>query len=136
MSSSKPYSQKKTSGDQFVNKVDMKQVCNNFLKFYYNTWSTNVPQLVSSPIWKHHTKININGNSVTPQQAVQFHQNFQGAVFDSFSHQFIPDGSRRLDILVKGRISKSGHSKVFVQSFALVELKGNFFIKSTQFYFI
>ena len=124
------------SGDQFVNKTDMNKICNDFLNFYYNTWRLNVQQLITSPIWKPHSKINIEGRAMPPHEAVQFHQNFQGAVFEKISHQFVPDGSRRLDIMVKGRISKGGHSKIFVQCFALVELKGSFFIKSTQFYFI
>ena len=123
-------------GSQFVNNVDMNKVCNDFLAFYYNTWRTNVPQLIASPIWKPHSKINIDGSQLTPQQTIQFHQNLQGAHFEKISHQFVPDGSRRMDIMVKGRVSKNGHTKIFVQCFALVELKGSYFIKSTQFYFI
>ena len=126
----------KKSGDQFVNKVDMGKTCDDFLIFYYNTWRLNVQQLITSPIWKQNTKINLEGRSLTPQETVQFHQNFQGAIFEKISHQFVPDGSRRLDIMVKGRITKGNQSKFFVQSFALVELKGTFYIKSTQFYFI
>ena len=127
---------KKKSGDQFVNNVDMNQICNNFIEFYYKNWMTNVRGLVQSPIWKPYTKVNVDGTSLLPQQTVQYLTNLQGSKFELISKQFVPDGSRRLDIMIKGKITKNSITKFIIQSFALIEIKGQFYLKSTQIYFI
>ena len=124
------------NGSQFVNNVDINKVCNDFLHFYYKNWMENVDLLFKNQIWKPFTKINIDDKSLTPQQTIQFHKNLQGGIFERISYQFVPDGSRRLDIMVKGKITKSGITKFIIQSFALVEIKGNFYLKYTQIYFI
>lgn len=123
-------------GSQFVNNVDMEKVCSNFLVFYYKNWMVNVDLLFKNPIWKPFTKINIDGKSMSPQDTIRFHKNLQGGKFEKISYQFVPDGSRRLDIMMKGKITKSGISKFIIQSFALIEIKGQFYLKSTQIYFI
>lgn len=129
-------SESKKKGNQFLNKVDMSKISNDFIISYYNTWKNDVHKLVTSPIWKTNTKVNLDGKNLTPQETVYFHQNLQNAHFENIHHQYVSDGSRRLDIMVKGKVSKGGHYKIFVQTFALVELKGTFYIKSTQFFFI
>lgn len=127
---------KRTKGDQFVNKVDMNKICIDFITFYYTTLQNNCDELLNSPLWKPYTKMNIDGMSCNFDLIVKFHKNLVGSNIEIISHQFVPDGSRRLDIMVKGKITKNYENKMFVQSFALIEYKKTFFIKLIQFYFI
>lgn len=127
---------KTTSGDQFVNKVDLNQICNNFITNYYNFWVTDINKLLSSDMWKPHTKFSIEGKNVSAQEAVLFHHKLTGCTFKLLNKQFIPDGSRRLDIMVKGLFTKNNLSQQLVQTFALIEVRGTFYIKSTQIFLI
>ena len=125
-----------TKGDQFVNKANLSKICEDFTKFYYNTWVTDVSKLFTNKIWKSYTFINVEGTKLTPQQTVEYHKKFQGSRFEMIGYQFVPDGSRRIDILSKGRMTKYGITKILVQTFALIEIKGSFYLKSSQIYFI
>lgn len=127
---------KQTKGDQFVNKVDLNKITLDFITFYYNTWINNVDKLFSHQMWKSYTVINIEGTKLNPHDTVQYFKRFQGATFSVESYQFAPDGSRRLDIMVKGIMTQSGITKTLVQTFALIEIKGEFYLKSTQIYFV
>jgi len=125
-----------TKGDQFVNKADLGKVTDDFIKFYYSNWMMNVNALFAHPMWKNYTYINVEGSKLNPQQTIQYHKGFQGSHFQMEGYQFVPDGSRRVDIMVKGKMTKGGITKTLVQTFALVEVKGSFYLKSTQIYFI
>jgi len=127
---------KLTKGDQFINKANLSKITDDFIRFYYNTWVTDVSRLFTNKIWKSYTYINVDGKKLTPEQTVSFHKKFQGCHFQMVSYQFVPDGSRRIDILSKGKMTKGGITKFIIQTFALIEIKGNFYLKSTQIYFI
>lgn len=126
----------KTSGDQFVNKVNLDEFCNNFINNYYSFWVTDVNKLLGSDMWKYYTKFSIEGKIVSSQEAVLFHKRLSDCTFKLLNKQYIPDGSRRMDIMVKGQFSKNGLSQIIVQTFALIEVKGKFTIKSTQIFLI
>lgn len=130
---------KVTNGDQLVNKInkiDLEKICNNFINNYYNFWVTDVNKLLTSKMWKSFTKFCIEGKNVTPEEAIVFHQKLSGCKFKLLNKQFIPDGSRRLDIMVKGLFFKNQLNQGIVQTFALVEIKDTFYIKSTQIFLI
>jgi len=129
-------SKKVTKGDQFVNKANLGKVTDDFIKFYYNNWMTNVNALFAHPMWKNYTFINVEGSKLTPQQTIQYHKGFEKCHFQMGGYQFVPDGSRRVDIMAKGKMTKGGITKTLVQTFALIEVKGSFYLKSTQIYFI
>ncbi|ADO67510.1 hypothetical protein crov476 [Cafeteria roenbergensis virus] len=127
---------KQTKGDQFVNKVDLKKITHDFITFYYNTWINDVNKLFSHPMWKSYTIINIEGTKLNPLETVQYFKRFEGATFSIENYQYAPDGSRRIDIMSKGIMTQSGITKTLVQTFALIEIKGDFYLKSTQIYFV
>lgn len=129
-------SKKPTKGDQFINKNDLNKITNDFINFYYKNWMENTNILFANPIWKPYTKINVDGVSLNPQQTVQFHKNLEKGSFKLDKYQFVPDGSRRIDIMVKGVMTKKGISKNIVQVFALVEVKKQFYLKSMQIFII
>ena len=127
---------KVTKGDQFVNTANLKKVTNDFIKFYYSNLITNVDALLSHPMWKSFTFINVEGSKLSPKQTIQYYKGFEGSHYQIEGYQFVPDGSRRVDIMAKGKMTKGGITKTLVQTFALIEVKGSFYLKSTQIYFI
>lgn len=128
--------QHKSKGEQFVNKVDLNKITSDFINFYYNCWITNVDALFAHQIWCAYTVVNIEGTKLNPQETVQYFKKFQGAQFKLDSYQFAPGGSRRIDIMSKGKMTMSGITKTIIQTFALIELKDTFKLKSTQIYFV
>ena len=117
---------------QTLETVDIKQVVNNFITFYYKSWMEDVVKLLSSPLWKEYTIFNFNDKKLSSEEIIKFHEELKGNQFELISCQFIPDGSRRIDILITGKIFNDKHSKVIVQTFALLEIKKDFYIKSSQ----
>jgi hypothetical protein len=131
-----------SSGDQLTNKADLNKVTNDFIKYYYTKWIENLDELFSSGIFTPKTFYNVNGEQLDNESIIAFHNSFCESKINIDSSQFNPDGSRRIDILVKGHfisIMEETEEDViqhFVQTFGIIENKGFFFIKNSNFIFL
>lgn len=123
---------KPNNGEQLVNKKDLNLICTEFINFYYKKITENLDELFNNNLWKSYSIVNLDGCNLEHLDFINFCNNFLGKEINILSYQFVPDGSRRLDIMVKCSVDEN----IFVQNFALVEVKENFYIKSTQIYFI
>jgi len=128
--------QKPNKGEQIVNKLDLNKVVIDFIKFFFESWTSDVNKIISSDMIKQHTKINIDSQILNIQQFFQFLKTFEHSHFHLDKFQFVPDGARRIDINIKVNITKNSISKFFIINIALVEIKGQFYIKYIQAFFI
>lgn len=124
-----------TSGDQFVNKADLSTVCKEFIDFYYS--NLNTPDtLFSSGIFTPKTIFNVNGEIIDNDKIVAFITSSSSYVFNVNHFQLNPDGSRRMDILVKASYKNLDGEQHFIQTFGLIECKKSFFIKNSHIIFL
>jgi len=127
---------KVTKGDQVVNKVDLNLIKEQFISFYYQNWFSNVSGLFQSPIWKSYTKMMVDNVEMNSHQIVSWHNTFSKGGFKIDRSQFIPDGARRMDIMVQGTMTLGTESRKMIQNFVILENGGNWWIKSILVYFI
>ena len=128
-----------SSGDQLTNKADLNKITNDFTEYYYTKWMENLDDLFSSGIFTSKTFYNVNGEQLDNEAIIAFHNTFIGYKINIDTIQFNPDGSRRIDILVKGHfisVESPEEPQHFVQTFGIIENKGNFFIKNSNFLFL
>lgn len=125
-----------TKGDQVVNKADLNQIKDQFINFYYQNWFSNVASLFQSPIWKSYTKMMVDNVTLNPHQIINWHTNLSKGNFKIDRSQFIPDGGRRMDIMVQGTMTLAHESKKMIQNFVIIENGGKWWIKSILVYFI
>jgi len=131
-----------SSGDQLTNKADLNKITNDFIEYYYTKWMENLDELFSSGIFTPKTFYNVNGEHLDNESIIAFHNSFCESKINIDSSQFNPDGSRRIDILVKGHFvsiveeTEEDVIQHFVQTFGIIENKGFFFIKNSNFIFL
>ena len=129
-------SEKNTSGLQFVNVADLGKVCEEFINFYYG--NINSPDtLFESGIFTPKTIFNVNGDIIDNDKIIEFITSISHFTFTINHFQLIPDGSRRMDILVKALYTDTeGNEQHFTQTFGLIERKGSFFVKNSNIMFL
>jgi len=125
-----------TKGDQVVNKVNLDVIKDQFMNFYYQNWFSDVTILFQSPIWKPYTKMMVNNVSMNSTEIIRWHTLFCKGHFKIEKSQYVPDGSRRMDIMVQGALTVGSETKIMIQNFVIIENGGKWWIKSILIFFI
>ena len=123
------------NGDQINQLVDIQQVGNNFIDFYYTSCKSNINNLFTSGIFKDHTRLRYKDKEYKEQELVKLlTQINQESTFVLEETIIMDSGGRRADILAIGKIQmrQSGEIFRFSQYFTIENNKdGNWFIHNT-----
>lgn len=123
-----------SAGDQVNKTEDYDVIVDEFLKFYYTGWVSKTEDFISSNIFEK-TLLNYNNDEIRGDIVREFLLMPLESV-DMIDVSYIPDGSRRININVKGVLSVDTKSKNFVQTFLLCEQKKSWYVKLMHFMFI
>lgn len=122
---------KKNNGDNILHKINVNDVVNEFIKFYYTSFNTNPDNII---------------NNIREFSTLKYsNQKYDGKKFYNkvciFHKQqvrmlpknveFIDSGSRRIDISVTGVASDNKLSKNFSQTFLISHSKDGWYIKNS-----
>jgi len=122
-------------GDQINQRVDIQQVGNNFINFYYTTCKNNINALFTSGVLKDHTRLRYKDKEYKEQELVQLlTQINQESTFVLEETIIMDSGGRRADILVIGKIQMIQTQEIFrfSQYFTIANNKDNeWFIHNT-----
>lgn len=97
------------------------EIGNQFIKYFYSSWTTNPDIFISDNIIKSYTKIKHNNITYEGTDFVIFLKSVatNGLDFSACEYEIIDSGSRQIYILVRGNISNSQGIGKFSQSFTL-----------------
>jgi hypothetical protein len=116
-------------------KINFEEITRVFVNFYYENWMKNCPNLFSSCLWKHFTKMKVDNVELGITDIKSWHENFKDASFELIRYQYVLDGTRRIELMVQGKISKNNLTKIINQNFSLLEHSGQWWIKSILIFF-
>ena len=122
------------SGDNIIQKIDWKDIANQFVTFYYLKQTTAPNELFTLGTINEYTRFNFNGKILTYMEIYpEILALYEGPPvgFTINNVQSLESGSRRIDILVIGTISKGHLSKQFSQSFILTYHKNTWKIQNS-----
>lgn len=115
------------SGNNVVQKIDIKALASEFIRVFYLYWKQN-PQICiqNSNLFYEHSRISFEGTTckgveiITILNLIWEETNFD---FEISKFNVMDSGSRRIDILVNGFITKKGIKYPFSQYFLLAYIK-------------
>ena len=123
------YNQDSTIGNNINQKTDYTQIATNFVNFYYNSLDTNVNNLIDVNgkfLFKNNSEMCIQGCLSKGEEQI-YHKiielNNRGCQHQVDSIDVVTSGSRRLNILVTGRIQLDGFLYAFTEYFHLASGK-------------
>lgn len=123
-----------TSGDQINRRVNVPEVGNNFVNFYYQSLRENINQLYDTQIIRNHTRIKYQNVEYKEGELRQLFEQM-GSQLEFYGEEVIvmDSGARRADILVNGNIMpKNGGSRMrFAQYFTIANNHDNWFIHNS-----
>lgn len=127
--------QTSTIGDQINQKIDIQQVGNDFVNYFYNNLKNNLQELVNSGLLRNHTRIKYNNieykGSELINLLVQFNQEINFVIEENI---IMDSGGRRADILTSGKIQSLKTQEIynFSQYFTIANNKdGNWFLHNS-----
>lgn len=109
-------------GSNILQKIDYKQIVQEFTNFYYTKLTSNPMELFTIGIINEHTRFNLNGTILKHHEIYPELNNMSFGsplVIKIDSTNSMDSGSRRIDILVNGTMTKGLITKHFTQSFLL-----------------
>jgi len=123
-----------TSGDQINRKVNVPEVGNQFVHFFFQSLKEDVNKLYESQMIRNHTRIkyqNIEYKDIPLR--VLLEEIKDKLIFYGEEIIVMDSGARRADILVNGFvISKNGNQKMkFAQYFTIANNHDNWFIHNS-----
>lgn len=123
------------NGDQINQLVDIQQVGNNFIDFYYTSCKSNINNIFASGIFKDHTRLRYKDKEYKEQELVKLlTQINQESTFVLEETIIMDSGGRRADILAIGKIQMRQSREIFrfSQYFTIANNKTNeWFIHNT-----
>jgi hypothetical protein len=115
------------SGNNVVQKIDIKALASEFIRVFYLSWKQH-PRICmeNSNLFYEHSRISFEGTTckgheiITILNLIWEETNFD---FEISKFNLMDSGSRRIDILVNGFITKKGTKYPFSQYFLLTYIK-------------
>jgi len=109
-------------GSNILQKIDYKQIVQEFTHFYYTKITSNPMELFTIGMINDHTRFNINGTIFKHNEIYTELNNMSFGtplIIKIDTTNSMDSGSRRIDILVNGTMTKGSITKSFSQSFLL-----------------
>ena len=119
-------------GDNINQKIDTSLVVNEFLSFFYQSWSINPQIFIDSHTLKPHSKMKYDETVYKGEDMYKLLLDFHvGAplVFTPISFNHLNDGSRKVTINVIGNMSKGEETKTFSQTLILCHYKDHYYLQ-------
>ena len=128
-----------TIGDNINKKIDTTLVVNEFLEYFYQSWSTNPLIFAESGTIKAYSKMKYNDQIYEGEQMYQLLVNFyegEPLIFTPISFNHLNDGSRKVYINVIGHMTKGAETKVFSQTLTLCHQKDHWYLQYSILIFL
>lgn len=124
---------KKKCNTNVMEYMNPQKVAEDFIKYYYHTWTTNPMELRYRDIIRPHSKLvhqktEHYGDMIMQVLVGLSKENIR---LSDIKYQATNGGSRRVDILVTGKISIKGVQKIFCQNFILCYAQTGWYIQNT-----
>jgi len=124
-----------TSGDQINKKVNVPEIGNQFIAFYFQSLNANIQKLYESSTIKPHTRLKYRNIEYKDEQLKVVLQQIGAQLNFIIEESIVMDsGARRADILVNGYIvpNNDNTKKVrFAQYFTIANNNKEWFIHNT-----
>ena len=123
------------TGDQINQRVDIQQIGNQFINFFFTNSTQNLENLISSGVIKEHTRIKYQNKEYKGHELISLLIQLNSNLNFKIEEIIIMDsGGRRADIMVIGKgQSKIQHDKLFrfTQYFTIANNKENWFLHNS-----
>lgn len=125
-----------STGDQINQRIDIQKVGKDFVNYYFTNCKSNFQSIISSGIFREHTRIRYKEKEYKNQELVNLlsHLN-QQLTFILEDIVIMDSGGRRADILVVGKaqeITSLAKTYRFTQYFTIANNKdGNWFLHNS-----
>jgi len=111
------------SGDNIIQKIDYQLLAKQFVDFFYNKWITNPNDFISNGLFFEKSKMNINNKILVGIEIINemiLIQNNSDLMIKYDNISALDSGSRRIDIMVNGKMNKSNVNYNFTQYFLII----------------
>ena len=103
-------------GNNIVQRIDFHILAKQFIEFFYNKWVIAPEEFLTNGLMFESSKMNFNGKIV---KGVEFIGEMvaiknSGVVFTSINCNALDSGSRRIDIMVNGKINQNNFCQYFL----------------------
>jgi hypothetical protein len=117
-------------GDNINNKINTKDVANEFVKYFYNELKSDYKKLIKNNILREYTKIGFNENIYTSDNIIPVFDNISKENYNILKIESIDSGSRAININVVGM----KNLQVFSHSFLICHDKlSSWYLKNIIF---
>lgn len=121
-----------TTGDQINQKVDVNKIGMDFIQFYFEKFTKSPDELITSGLFKPHSRIKYKGNTFKGETLINFiKQTGLNCTIHINDIQILDSGGRRIDILISAKIKKNMVIHNFNQYFTLANIKDQWFIHNS-----
>lgn len=105
---------KQKSGSNINNKIDTREVANEFVQYFYKELNTNYRNLIQSNILREYTKVVYNSNEYTGENIIPIFDNISKENYNIFKIESVDSGSRAININVVGMKNNQVFSHLFL----------------------
>ena len=127
-------SDSKKSGHNINSFINIENVTNNFISYYFDKITKNkIQELINDKVLRDYTTIKFNNDKIKCVKLIEFLNRFINYNINITHYNFIDSGSRRIDITVIGTMKKQTEETNFNQTFTICNHENTWYIKNSIF---
>ena len=123
------------TGYNINNKIDISKIVIDFINFYISNLNiNNIQGFIDSKIIREYTTIKCEEDTFKGDTIIPFLQSFSNYTTIINKFNFLPSGSRRVDVSILATMSNESGSINFNQTFVLCHQDDSWYIKNSIFF--